>query len=152
MLNVNVDTIGDDIIPNDPGENGLLELTGIDSDKDGVRDDVEIAINTTFSNEDSTVRTSVLNYGRLLQELVSVNENKSPSRQNGIDLLNISSSLKKCLEKNFTDEEDVEYIHAELFANQFNTIERIRFYLKAQVEANGMETTNEDYFSSSCSL
>ena len=152
MLNVNVDTIGNDIIPNDPGENGLLELTGIDSDRDGVRDDVEIAINTTFSNEDSTVRTSVLNYGRLLQELVSINANKSPSRQNGIDLLNISSSLKKCLEKNFTDEEDVEYIHAELFANQFNTIERIRFYLKAQVEANGMETTNEDYFSSSCSL
>lgn len=55
----------EDPVPRHPGEEGNKTLLGIDSDNDGVRDDVEIWINERFSN---TPTLDLYNYRMALKQ------------------------------------------------------------------------------------
>lgn len=58
-------------LPPDPGEQGQLSLEGIDSDKDGVRDDVQRFIALTYTKtEDKPLRAALREYTALQQQFL----------------------------------------------------------------------------------
>jgi len=58
-------------LPPDPGEAGKATLAGIDSDNDGVRDDIEIAIYKRYPN-DSLKRDALIQGAKALQDAILV--------------------------------------------------------------------------------
>ncbi len=56
-------------LPPDPGEEGKLTLLGIDSDNDGVRDDIQRYIYFTYPNEEK-VRLALTQKTKLYQEIL----------------------------------------------------------------------------------
>lgn len=61
----------DDPEPKDPGEAGKMTLLGGDSDGDGVRDDVEIWLNRTFSNTPQKSYTQELSAAKIYSKNIS---------------------------------------------------------------------------------
>ena len=57
------------VLPPDPGEAGKATLEGIDSDRDGVRDDVQRYIHLTYPNDEPTIEI-LTDHARLLQESI----------------------------------------------------------------------------------
>jgi len=68
-------------LPPDPGEEGKATLEGIDSDNDGVRDDVQRYILITYYDESEELKAAVLDYAKLSQSMLvdSSDKNKSIS-------------------------------------------------------------------------
>jgi hypothetical protein len=56
-------------LPPDPGVAGLATLQGIDTDKDGIRDDVQRFIALTYAGSAAT-QSALRQYGKALQSLV----------------------------------------------------------------------------------
>ena len=56
-------------LPPDPGEAGKATLEGIDSDRDGVRDDVQRYIHLTYPDDEPTIEI-LTDHARLLQESI----------------------------------------------------------------------------------
>ena len=66
--------IDHNILPLDPGEEGKKTLLGIDSDQDGIRDDVEIAIfekYPTNDNNDHIKRKVLLKEAKVSQKMMA---------------------------------------------------------------------------------
>lgn len=66
---LNVEILVDFPLPPDPGEAGKETLLGIDSDNDGVRDDIQRYIYLTYPNE-KNVRLALMQLSRNYQELL----------------------------------------------------------------------------------
>lgn len=68
-------------LPPDPGEAGKETLLGIDSDKDGVRDDIQRYIYITYPNEEK-VRLALFQIARNYQELLPNSADPEISHEN----------------------------------------------------------------------
>lgn len=77
-INVTEDNSGD--LPPDPGEEGKKTLLGIDSDGDGVRDDVQRYIVQTYP-EHKRLQKALFEYAKQYQVMLQVADNKEASRQ-----------------------------------------------------------------------
>ena len=115
--------------PAHPGELGKKTLLGVDSDRDGVRDDVEIWINDTYSNEPSREKTILREYSKeLTKELNMVMKFKDDSLKFGSHV-NTMQNLTDCVPYNSSrDEKEVH----ELVAVFFNTESRFSVFSKTQ--------------------
>lgn len=71
-------------LPTDPGAKGRLDFIGVDANTNGVRDDVEIWVSKTFS-DDMAARAAALQIGVAMQQVFAAGER--------VDM-NIMSQLK----------------------------------------------------------
>lgn len=120
-------------LPPDPGEAGKVALEGIDSDGDGVRDDIERYIALTYPNSEKT-RAAATQNAKAIQALVLDSSDKEASIRNAQE----ESDALDCLS----------YIHgmgtnttrtiaSELLAQMLNTDARSRAYLTADEHLGG---------------
>lgn len=140
-------TILDGPLPLDPGETGKQTLAGIDSDGNGVRDDIQRYIAETYSK--STKQRAVLTQNALaLEKIILDNENEAMTADNYRQL----SVAKNCLGNIFMrDNADVDggleaYAASRLLeARTLNTEERFRAFLNAndKIDVTTAGTINE---------
>lgn len=81
--------VDDGGLPPDPGEVGMATLEGIDSDADGVRDDVQRYIATTHPDSEKT-RAILTQYAKALQKALLDAGSKELSMQNA-EKINLTS-------------------------------------------------------------
>ena len=137
----------DDALPPDPGEAGKLTLAGIDSDGDGIRDDIQRYIALTYPDSQKTragLRQMVFALQKILLE--------SPDEESA---LNNTEALHRASECNW-------YIHSEhsikmldaLMAEYLNTVERSRAYLDYNAKLGGHVFGSKDFneYGTSCTF
>lgn len=120
-------------MPGDPGEAGKQDLLGIDSNGNGVRDDIERYI--VFAYPDSAKRREALmQNARTLSDYLRDHEDKTKTRENG----KTGDRAIDCLAHVFNDDlEASNKAGEELDAKFLNTKERSRAYRKADVQMGG---------------
>ncbi len=125
-------------VPPDPGEDGTETLLGIDSNDNGVRDDVERWIYAKYQNSHPIVRQIALQAGRAAQMIIEEPKNAREKR----------IYLKSALDCNFyfkfyADIYDepllIDHIvfDKEFEIIQFNTPERVEAYLSYDAHLSG---------------
>lgn len=123
--------------PKHPGEKGKQTLLGIDSDADGVRDDVEIWINKRTANitnqEIYNLRIGLKNIARLIQKNFVVKDDLRASRDLKLQTLDAFGCISDLspTEKFFND------IESDLASVIFNTRERIEADFKTKSSLAG---------------
>lgn len=117
-------------LPLDPGEAGKVTLAGIDSDRDGVRDDVQRHIALTFPDSART-RAGLTQYTKMLQKAILEANSKQASIDNAVE----AGRAIECIYHIRPD--DAENITVVLEAQTFNTEERIRAYITYNEQLGG---------------
>lgn len=111
----------DDPAPKDPGEAGKIHLLGIDSDGDGVRDDIEIFINNSLPNtpskDFSLERETSKTYSKIIQKKLVHKANKTLIE----NLDQLQTDFLSC---------NVMTLHDDVFVNMHNTKERLTSLFK----------------------
>lgn len=129
----------DDPEPKHPGELGKKTLLGIDSDVDGVRDDVEIWINNSTSNtpgiDYKIIRESLKEIARELQESLKYKENANLTLEARLRALNLSFCLNN--RKSFSFEAT---LLKRLNVTIYNTMDRLKAWAKTEASLNGMSS------------
>jgi hypothetical protein len=134
-------------LPPDPGEAGKATLAGIDSDNDGVRDDVQRWIALTYPNSAKT--RAALTQGTInVQQALLYADDKEHSIQIATD----NSRYVECLTYIFPD--DAPDIGAALLAETLNTDSRSRAYLAYDRQLGGQvfHGRRMDEWKTSCSF
>lgn len=108
-------------LPPDPGEEGEKTLLGIDSDGDGVRDDVQRYIVQTYS-EHKRLQKALFEYAKQYQVMLQVADNKEASRQ----ATDVQSARHQCVSS--IVQNSYKYLR-KLRPVILNTIERNRRYV-----------------------
>lgn len=123
--------------PQHPGELGMKTLLGIDSDRDGVRDDLEIWINEKFSNTPSEdkrlTRLEFKDYSRNTLEIMK----KSKIKSEVIRLETENSRIAECLRNTGLKGKLLE-VYTEYEGNLMNTHERYKTWWEVQKYFAGM--------------
>lgn len=120
-------------LPKDPGDNGDASIAGIDSDGDGVRDDLERYIARSYPN-DRQVRNALYLQARGTQELIV--SSQTPAQINAAT--NKVLNAKRCLEVSVGDRAEARSIKKELMIKHLNTIDRLRANLATGKIMDGM--------------
>jgi hypothetical protein len=125
-------------LPPDPGEAGQADLLGIDTDGNGVRDDIDRYI--VFTQPDSEKKREGLKQSaRSLNAYLRDREDKGKTRENGI----IEDEASDCLAHVFNDDLDIAFkANDELIAQSLNTPERSRAYKRADNQMGGYVSDN----------
>lgn len=128
----------DDPEPKHPGENGNKTLLGVDSDADGVRDDVEIWINQNTSNTPNkdmyNQRMALKQVARLIQLSIVRKDIPNLSVATGISIIN---SLD-CLRTISFDDREYRFLSGMLKVQSYNTKERLYAWAKTEGSMNGI--------------
>lgn len=116
--------------PKDPGERATATLLGVDSDGDGVRDDIEILINNSLPNTPkknfSTERISMKLYSKILQNEIIARSNPSQIEK----LKQLKTDLLNCFPSEFSDE---------VFISMYDTKERLYSMFKVTGTLHGKD-------------
>ena len=123
--------------PPDPGEDGKKTLEGIDSDHDGLRDDLQRWIYARFPN-DAKKRAALKQAAVSYQKSLFIRHNKSDMQEDSLS----GARASRCLFDTFSMNEasrEGEFIGAKVL----NTKERTQRYLEVDRWFNG--TTMESY-------
>ena len=130
----------DDPEPKDPGEAGKKTLLGVDSDVDGVRDDVEIWINQNTSNTPTknmfNPRMALKQVAKKIQENIKMKDNKERSVMFSRETL----VAEKCLSDFMTSEEARDSLGM-LKVKMFNTMDRLKAWARTEGNFNGQSIT-----------
>ncbi|MGI9279661.1 MAG: hypothetical protein ACR2PX_08515 [Endozoicomonas sp.] len=132
-------------LPPDPGAEGLIGLTGIDSNQDGIRDDVERFIERVLPDsieKKETIRAMAISRQKIYESV----ENRDLVIELGTEV-DIASD---CFF--FLSDGDPENILKKLEAATVNTEERARAWNKINSYFSGMSFTLPDDLSSQCSF
>ncbi len=124
------------ILPPDPGEKGKQTLLGIDSDNDGVRDDIQRYIYLTYSQEEK-LRLALFQIASDYQDAMLHSDDPEISYENEQKL--IRSHL--CLYYIKGGVHNAMSIEDALFAEIHNTKERSRAYLEFSNSLAGKSST-----------
>jgi hypothetical protein len=120
--------------PPDPGEAGKKTLEGIDSDHDGLRDDIQRWIFARFSTEPKK-RAALKQMALFYQSSLFIKNSPEEKKKN---LTSLSKAIR-CLDQNFTAARDDAILEGEyLRAKVLNTQERSKRYLEVDSWFNGM--------------
>jgi hypothetical protein len=117
-------------LPPDPGEVGKQTLEGIDSDGDGVRDDVQRWIAMRFFDSPHAL-AGVTQYASAVQRSLVEADNRTASVANGKEILKAMVCLY------YVRQNDARLIHNELRSITLNTEERTRAWFQAQAHLSG---------------
>ena len=132
-------------LPPDLGEAGLVSLDGIDSDQDGVRDDVQRFIEVEEYDSEMT-RKAVKKMAIVMQkELVNAYD-----KEVVLQLEPESSAAGDCLFY-VTDGKSRNY-RKRLEAKVYNTVERLRAWNKINSHCSGMTFTLPDDLGAQCNF
>jgi len=120
-----------DGLPPDPGDEGKQTLEGIDSDQDGIRDDVQRFIALEFPDSEAT-RSALTQYALAFQEALIDADSKEAS-------LTHATAVMRAIECIFVirTEEDAEDIAEEFVSVVVNTEERLDAYLTHDRQLGG---------------
>ena len=130
----NIDNEGE--APKDPGERGLKTILGIDSNVNGIRDDVEIWIN---SRTMSTPIKDMYNARMALRQIsknIQINIRMKDNRKEAIKFGKYSIEDFRCLQDLVTPEE-FEILSGDLQIVIYNTTERLKVWARLQGYLNG---------------
>jgi len=86
------DSVDDTGLPPDPGEAGKATLAGVDSDGDGLRDDVQRYIALTYQDSEK-VKASLTQQAKMMQDALLESGNKEKSIRNAEKSSNSSACL-----------------------------------------------------------
>ncbi|MFH2091142.1 MAG: hypothetical protein ABIJ31_02155 [Pseudomonadota bacterium] len=123
-------------LPPDPGEEGKQTLLGIDSDNDGVRDDIQRYIYFTYPNEEK-VRLALTQIAKNFQELLPVSDNPEIAHENVKKLY----CSRDCLDYIKGGVRNAMDISRALKAEILNTEERSFAYIEFNNSLAGKTTT-----------
>jgi hypothetical protein len=134
-------------LPPDPGEAGKATLEGIDSDGDGLRDDIQRYIALTYPDSRKT-RAALRQFALTLNKTTL----ESPDEESALRNTELEARASECLW----------YIHAEqsiqmsdlLMAEYLNTLDRSRAYLEYNSKLGGNVFKGRDFdeYRSSCTF
>lgn len=127
--------VGDLLYPPDPGEAGKETLEGIDSDGDGIRDDIQRYIETRYP-EEPAVRAGLRQLALPLQAALRDAGSKEQSLANREEFHRAGDCVKALL-----DLEPGIKAQKELLAEALNTEERSRAYIQYDSQFDGMVFT-----------
>lgn len=124
-------------MPPDPGEAGKKDLLGIDTDQNGVRDDIDRYI--VFAYPDSIKKREALKQSaRSLSDYLRDSDDKEKTRANAA-----SDKSLDCLAHVFDDDlDESDAASDELYAQFLNTRERSRAYARADAQMGGYVSNN----------
>lgn len=117
-----------EVIPSDPGIAGESTRSGIDSDSDGIRDDVELFIFNTYSEEKQIyLVNSLLNIASFLQTLM-ISTEQNPR----VDLIFTASYMvpKQCIVNDFDSLTEARRVASKVEAKMLNTLSRTNRYFE----------------------
>lgn len=117
-------------LPPDPGPAGDLTLEGVDSDADGVRDDVQRWIVLTYPNSQKT-REALLQGGKTMQEFILNAADPVSSYNSAIQTDKDGSCLAYILSSGFSK------VSSEHQARFLNTYQRSKAWLEADSHLSG---------------
>ena len=117
-------------LPPDPGKEGKRTLMGIDSDSDGLRDDVQRYIYLTYPDRPN-VQGALTQYALLLQKTVDPNREIGTGRA----LANEKGEAMDCL--NYFMRDEIYQVTQRLKAEVINTYDRAKKYLAYDEELIG---------------
>ena len=136
-------------LPPDPGEAGMKTLDGVDSDHDGVRDDIQRWIAIKF--KDSEKKRAALRQLAIAmqQELRSVDD-RIQSQQDSIRTL----KAVDCMSGIFEESNQGDQVLRELESLAYNTAERSQAAIKVDKNFDGQEyrSTPVDQATSACNF
>ena len=124
-----VEDLGDELPP-DPGEEGKHALMGIDSDDDGLRDDIQRYIYQTYPGQPN-VRSALRQYALSLQKTVDPNRVAGTGRV----LADEKGLAMECV--NYFMRDEIYDVTQRLKAEVINTYERTKKYLAYDKELSG---------------
>ena len=127
---ISCDSTTPDGLPPDPGEEGTQTLAGIDSDGDGVRDDVQRLIYLNY--EDEAVRSSLVSLAKAAQDAIL----QTTSGQNASGIRADLSRSVDCLV--IADDGIAPEALNAVIAAMVNTPDRSDAYVIFNVESNGV--------------
>ncbi len=120
------------VLPADPSEAGKTTLQGIDSDRDGIRDDVQRFIALTYQkSEDKPLRAALREYAAFLQQLIIFASSKNNSMLNA----QTSGEIVDCII--YLHPNDGTDILLDIEAASINTDQRNLAYIEANAQLNG---------------
>lgn len=117
-------------LPPDPGEAGKETLEGIDSDGDGVRDDIQRYIAFTYPSSERT-RSALFQYARVQQMFILSSENRDAAR------LHAQERTKANLCLFYIRFDDAGRILDDLQAEVLNTLLRSSVYARSDAALSG---------------
>ncbi|GJQ59646.1 MAG: hypothetical protein D8M57_06575 [Candidatus Scalindua sp. AMX11] len=124
ILNNGIHDDGGVVLPPDPGEEGKLTLLGIDSDGDGVRDDIQRYIYFTYP-DDEKLRLGLTCYAKEFQGVLADADDRETSYEHAIKI----ARHRECLWYIKEMDEDVIDILNALLAEILNTHDRSIAYI-----------------------
>lgn len=130
-------------LPPDPGEDGLIGLAGIDSNQDGVRDDIERFIARTLTDAERERKAA--------RQLAKVSQKKLENaydREKIIELSDESGAAVICLWHVMG--RDATAFRHKMKAKMYNTLERIKAWNKMNGHLSGVPYTLPEDFASQC--
>jgi hypothetical protein len=130
-------------LPPDPGEAGTATLEGIDSDNDGVRDDIQRYIALSYP-ESERIRAALTQYARTMQaSLLDAHSEEMTVRH--------SHNLQRAIEcLYYIRPDNANGVSGKLQAQILNTNERSRAWIIADKHLGGQVFFISDDFKSSC--
>jgi hypothetical protein len=117
-------------LPPDPGDAGRATLEGIDSDGDGIRDDIQRYIALTYPDSEK-LRAGLTQITRVVQEALLVRDDKPLSLNAASSSDRASECLRYILGPSSPD------VQNELYARFLNTVARSRAYLAYDAQLFG---------------
>jgi len=125
-------------LPPDPGDAGKATLQGIDSDSDGVRDDVQIAIYERYPN-DEPKRNALTQQAKALQEAIISGDSSNSNTINQVSKLVIDAV--DCLHEKVGDAtSEIGFLEQKVV----NTSDRSEAYIKFNEALNGQFFGGDD--------
>ncbi|MEW6999035.1 hypothetical protein AADZ86_15230 [Colwelliaceae bacterium BS250] len=135
QVNINITDNIEDILPPDPGADGEITLLGVDSDHDGVRDDIQRYIYINYYNN-NRVRMTLIDRAKEFQNLF-INADNKPA---AYDIATRFGLHGECLY--YLGGESTFEILTMLDSEILNTYERSKAYLKFNNYLAGEILTN----------
>lgn len=134
-------------LPPDPGDAGKASLAGIDSDGDGIRDDIQRYIFLTYPDS-RKIRAALRQAAVALQKIIL----GSPDVETALYITELEARASECIR--YIRPEDGREIDNMLLAEFLNTIDRSRAYLAydSQLSGHVFGVRNIDEYRSSCSF
>jgi hypothetical protein len=115
-----------DPVPSDPGQLGIETTAGIDSDSDGVRDDIQRYIVAAYVSDTSDERLMLLQYARTLGHILQSANDTTTAESAWLEVF----AALRCM-SDIVGASEADQRRVVLRARFLNTRERSRIYLKA---------------------
>ena len=129
---------GNDGLPPEPGEAGKLTLAGIDSDNDGIRDDIQRYIALTYPDSQKT-RAALRQFTLALNKAVL----ESPDEESALRNTELEARASECLW--YINSNQSIKMSDLLMAEYLNTMERSRAYLEYNAKLGGHVFGSSDF-------